>query len=341
MAAKVNYHQKNELEFSFKCLVLRLKCHEAKKMLNIPVKVGYMDKFPDFGAKGFNVDHYNERFHQANFIINARAKHISFPKHWGTLSIKSCLAGTEFYEASDMLYGVDCDNYLIFNQGLFYSSWIDSAIDVESFTVTFSPVYIQDYLSSCLKSAGRNLDDPQSSNFAPDQFVITERLHRHDNSISPVLTKIHLLSQQTENHQEELGILFYKLLERISQKEASLSFEIESIQKVRHGTKAELFRRLNRAKDFIYSAYFRDLSLTEIADVACLNRYYFLRQFKSAFQLTPHQYLTQRRMQVADQLLRGSSKSVSDVCSAVGFNDLSSFSKLYKSFHGISPRQVR
>ena len=68
---------------------------------------------------------------------------------------------------------------------------------------------------------------------------------------------------------------------------------------------------------------------------------YFSRSFKSAFGETPHQYLMSRRMERAMALLRAGDRSVTEVCFAVGFSSLGSFSTQFRRFVGDSPSAYR
>lgn len=83
----------------------------------------------------------------------------------------------------------------------------------------------------------------------------------------------------------------------------------------------------------------KNLTLEEMADVSCLNQFYFLRQFKKMFHCTPHKYLQLKRIQEASQLLSTTNNLVMDVCNEVGFCDHASFSKLFKRHFGMSPIQ--
>ena len=68
---------------------------------------------------------------------------------------------------------------------------------------------------------------------------------------------------------------------------------------------------------------------------------HFARSFKAAFGETPHQYLLSRRMERAKALLRADELSVTDVCLAVGFTSLGSFSTQFRRFVGDSPTAYR
>lgn len=104
---------------------------------------------------------------------------------------------------------------------------------------------------------------------------------------------------------------------------------------------ADIFRRLMRAREFIDQCYHQPLDLEQISGEACLSRYHFLRLFRRAFNKTPHQYLTQRRIEKAKELLSSSGLTVTDVCFEVGFESLGSFSSLFHKHVGHPPITFR
>ena len=97
-----------------------------------------------------------------------------------------------------------------------------------------------------------------------------------------------------------------------------------------------LYRRLVQAKLFIDCHFADKIDVCEIADEACFSRFHFIRQFKSIYRKTPHQYLISVRIEKAKELLK-EGKPISDVCYAVGFESLGSFSALFKRLEGITP----
>ncbi len=104
---------------------------------------------------------------------------------------------------------------------------------------------------------------------------------------------------------------------------------------------AGIDQRLCRARSFIDECYDLPIDLSEISKQACLSRYHFLRLFREAFETTPHQYLIQRRIDKAKELLISGRWSVTDVCFEVGFESLGSFSTLFRRHAGLSPRDYR
>ena len=106
-------------------------------------------------------------------------------------------------------------------------------------------------------------------------------------------------------------------------------------------TPPEILERLNRARKFIDLCYDLPLDLNEISSHACFSRYHFLRLFRQAFNKTPHQYLIERRIERAKELLRTDGLRVTDVCFEVGFQSLGSFSSLFHKSVGHPPVTFR
>ena len=99
--------------------------------------------------------------------------------------------------------------------------------------------------------------------------------------------------------------------------------------------------RLLRARAFIDRHYDQPIDLAQIGAQAGFSRYHFLRLFRTAFRETPHQYLMRRRIERARALLAASDLSITEICFAVGFQSLGSFSTLFHRSAGCSPRAYR
>jgi AraC-like DNA-binding protein len=77
-----------------------------------------------------------------------------------------------------------------------------------------------------------------------------------------------------------------------------------------------------------------------LAGVAGLSRYHFLRAFRREVGVTPHAYLTHRRIAAAKLFLAGA-EPLSEVALACGFYDQSHFSRAFKGCTGLTPGQYR
>jgi AraC-like DNA-binding protein len=77
-----------------------------------------------------------------------------------------------------------------------------------------------------------------------------------------------------------------------------------------------------------------------MAGEACYSKYHFLRLFKTLYGRTPHQYLTELRIENAKQLLQAG-RPTDEVCFSVGFDSVSSFKALFKRYTMLTPFAYR
>lgn len=94
---------------------------------------------------------------------------------------------------------------------------------------------------------------------------------------------------------------------------------------------------LRRARDYADRSYTQPLTLEELAGVASVSKYHFLRLFKSTYGVTPMEYVSHRRIERAQDLLRATNLTITEVCMAVGFSSLGSFSSRFTALVGESP----
>jgi AraC family transcriptional regulator len=83
------------------------------------------------------------------------------------------------------------------------------------------------------------------------------------------------------------------------------------------------------------------ITLADMADIAYLSPFHFLRVFRQAFGVAPGHFFTALRMEAAKQLLRTTTESVVDVCFSVGYSSPSTFSTRFAQLVGETPRAYR
>ena len=104
--------------------------------------------------------------------------------------------------------------------------------------------------------------------------------------------------------------------------------------------KMYVYKRIVDAKLFIDTHYGDEVNLGQIADSAHFSKFHFLRLFKKAYGLSPHQYLIQVRLHEARKLI-DAGYSIQASCQVVGFDSPSSFTHRFKRIFGISPRSYQ
>jgi AraC-like DNA-binding protein len=102
-----------------------------------------------------------------------------------------------------------------------------------------------------------------------------------------------------------------------------------------------LLTHLRRARDHMDRHYEQPLDLDQVARVAHVSKYHFARRFDAVYGETPIRYLTRRRIERAQDLLRSANLTVTEICMAVGFTSLGSFSSRFTALVGESPTAYR
>ncbi|MFS8120129.1 MAG: helix-turn-helix domain-containing protein [Microcoleus sp.] len=97
--------------------------------------------------------------------------------------------------------------------------------------------------------------------------------------------------------------------------------------------------KLQQVREYINEHLHEEVKLIELAAIAQISPYHFLRLFKQSMGITPHQYILQRRIDKAKYLLQKSELSIADIAFRVGFCDQSHLTQYFKRIVGVTPRQ--
>jgi AraC family transcriptional regulator len=127
---------------------------------------------------------------------------------------------------------------------------------------------------------------------------------------------------------------------------------ILSVQLIRHITGARRLpdsadgvlprRKLRALIEYIMENLGGSPTLEQMAAVVRLSPYHFVRQFKAATGLPPHQYVIARRVERAQHLLRADGElGLVEVARRVGFSNQTDFSFHFKRIAGVMPGQFR
>lgn len=99
--------------------------------------------------------------------------------------------------------------------------------------------------------------------------------------------------------------------------------------------------RMIRVAEYIEARLGQDMTLAELAGVACLSPCHFSRSFKQAMGIGPQRYIVQRRVERAKALLRRHDATLAGVAATVGFADQSHFTAAFRRETGMPPGRYR
>lgn len=258
---------------------------------------------------------FYERWGRENAVVCGPAWHVEFARHVQTLSIKMACGGSgERYllPRHDLL--VDDDSYLVLDEGTRYGSVVRTRQPVHSFAVFFRPGMADEVLLARQQSLGQALDGGAGST-SPVGF--RPHLRRHDAIVSPRLRRLWRAVQQGERDEDWLEEELLALVSALLGAEHAI-VPREGQRGPRADARDELSRRLRLAADFIDSNATAPMTLARMAEVACLSKYHFVREFGRLFGCTPHAWLTRKRAGIARRLMAQGERDAELIAQASG-----------------------
>ena len=139
-----------------------------------------------------------------------------------------------------------------------------------------------------------------------------------------------LIAAQEEKDTIRLAASFFSLLAALSE---------EAVTATRATAPAEL--AVAQAKQYVEEHYRDTIKLSDIASSASLSPSYFHTLFSTSVGKTPHEYLLERRIKAATELLSLTSLSMSEIAERSGFANQQYLGTVFKAHTGLSPVQYR
>lgn len=144
------------------------------------------------------------------------------------------------------------------------------------------------------------------------------------------------LASKEERMEQFLDML--KILYELSQDQGSRTLASHAFAPSGSGRESH---RIEKAKAYVAQHYTEDIKLEDLAALAAMAPSAFGRYFKQHTGRSPLDYIIDVRLGVAARMLVDSSLSVSEICYACGFNNLSNFNRSFKARRGYTPRDFR
>jgi AraC family transcriptional regulator len=273
-----------------------------------------------------------------NVVLHASARRHNVREFAGPLSIKSVIDGKVTWIVEGRELVVDSSTFLILNDGQKYSMDMNVLRPMETCCAFFQPGFVEGIAQDMTSPVQASLDSPLRG--APPLYFLS-RLHC--DTEGTILLRLRSLAErcsaqlQPSSFEEDFLILSQEL----TALHEDIAGQIARVPAARRSTQEELFRRLQRAREFLHGNVSERISLEDVAREACLSRYHLHRAFVRTFRKTPHGYLTTLRLNRARSLLQRGS-SVTETALEVGFTSMSAFSRLFRAHFGVRPSsQIR
>jgi AraC family transcriptional regulator len=99
--------------------------------------------------------------------------------------------------------------------------------------------------------------------------------------------------------------------------------------------------RLRRVLDYIEEHLAEDITVADLANVACLSIFHFTRAFAATMGVPPHRYVSQRRLESAKVMIATGRASLREIALDCRFSSESSFTRAFRRAIGMTPAAYR
>jgi len=272
-----------------------------------------------------------------NLVLRARARRHRVTSYAGPLSIKTVARGRVAWIIRHRELVVDSSSFLVVSAGEEYSMNIDAETPVETCCVFFAPGFVERVAFDITSPLDRALDPGESPRPA---LPYLSALHgdRERNMVGQAQSLARRCSEALapSGFEEAFLVLAAELLGLYD----SIRAQAARVPGIRSSTRDELFRRVLIGREYLHSHASGPVSLESVSRASCLSPFHFHRSFARAFEQTPHDYLTNLRLDRARRLLESGSSAI-QACLEAGFSSPSAFSRLFRSRYGTPPSAVR
>jgi AraC-like DNA-binding protein len=256
-------------------------------------------------------------------------------------TLKLVVDGNAVYKVNRKSYKLSQNEYLLSNGGQDGVGIIDSKKDVSQFCIHLKPSFINDTYNAIASADHVEPDMPLD---ASSDFKLFENSYHLNNStiVSKLLWPLAAMikgGRAHDIHLDEEWLL--KLAEAIVLNEKNIKRSLSGLNTVRRTTRDEIMKRLLIGKDYMDSCFMDDPKIGEVAKIALMSEFFFYRNFKLAFRTTPYQYILDKKISLAKELMHHEKMTLAEIASSCGFPDIYTFSKAFKRKCGFAPSQTR
>jgi AraC family transcriptional regulator len=250
--------------------------------------------------------------------------------------LRVIVQGSAIYKSKDKTFRISENQFLLTNANQEGVGIVDSSREVIQFCVHLTHDIVSDIYTNVIADTGSGLDK-----FKLREFQLFENVFSM-NSKTPLArylkSFVDTINKGDQVHFNEESIL--KLAEKIICQELGIRGALTSLDRVKQSTRDEIMRRLLLGKEYMDAYFIDDPKIADVAKHAMMSEHFFFKTFKQAFQITPYQYMLNRRIEVATELIMQNELNISQIAESTGFVDIYTFSKAYKRKVGISPSMI-
>ena len=257
-----------------------------------------------------------------------------------SFSLKYVVNQCIHYKVGNKEHSVASGNFLLACKQPHVKAYFDSRPIVKSICIDICPATVAEAFTIISAKQDHNFDNYLDRYFSYPEFF--EAVYPvQSSSFGQKLNELVGHIREGDASQLINREWFLDLTEKIIYHEYGNYLALNGLNSIKAETKKELLRRLNQGKQFIDDNFLGINEINEVAVACNLSEFHFFRSFRQAYNITPYQYILNKRLDCALKLIQKGGMSITDISFQCNFPDLFTFSKAFKRRYGVSPSHMR
>ncbi|MEI9909354.1 MAG: helix-turn-helix transcriptional regulator [Bacteroidota bacterium] len=256
-----------------------------------------------------------------------------------SFSLKYVIDRCIYYKTGNKEHAVNAGNFLLACQQPYVNAYFGSKEKVKSICIDICPATVAEAFTVLTAQNSHDLDNYLAGYFKTPEFfeaVCPVNTATFGNKLNELVTAIK--QGQANDHIDKEW--FLDLVEKIIFHEYGNYLSLNGIRSVKLETRKEILRRLKAAKQYMDDEYLHIDEISQAAIAGNMSEFHFFRSFKQAFGNTPYQYLLNKRLELAKELIVTGNMTITDIAIHCNFPDVFTFSKAFKRRFAVAPSHI-
>ena len=268
--------------------------------------------------------------------------HYSELKEWYTnnafrsFSLKYVVDRCIYYKVGKKEHAVAAGNFLLACKQQHVNAYFDSKQTVKSICIDIRPSTVAEAYTVLSAKHDHDFYNYLDGYFKAPQFF---------ESVYPIATApfgimLNHLATAIANGQASTHITkewFLELVEKVIFHEYGNCLSLNGIHSAKLETRKEILRRLKIGRQYMDDSFLEAGGINQIAKACSMSEFHFFRSFRQAFGISPYQYLLNKRLELAKELVSQKELSLTAIAAHCNFPDIYTFSKAFKRKYGVAP----
>ena len=219
-----------------------------------------------------------------------------------SFSLKYVVDRCIYYKVGNKEHAVNAGNFLLACKQPDVNAYFESKQVVKSVCIDICPATVAEAFTVLSAQEDHDFDNYMAGYFKTPQFyeaVCPVGAAPFGKKLNELVAAI--AEGNADQHVDKEW--FLDLVERIIFHEYGNYLALNSISSVRLETRKEILRRLKTGKQYMDDEFLGIDEVSQVAKACNMSEFHFFRSFRQAFNITPYQYILNKRLELAKELL--------------------------------------